>query len=52
MNLVFSDYELYSASNFSELRIEEILENDLSPIPVLLMKLQQIFDILLRNASR
>ncbi len=52
MNLVLRDYEFYSDSSFSELGIEEILENNLPPVPVLPMKLQQIFDNLLRNAEQ
>jgi signal transduction histidine kinase len=50
--MLIRDYEFYSDSSFSELGIEEILENNLSPVPVLPMKLQQIFDNLLRNAEQ
>jgi len=52
VNLVLRGYEFYSDSSFSELGIEEILENNLPPVPVLPMKLQQIFDNLLRNAEQ
>jgi signal transduction histidine kinase len=50
--MLIRDYEFYSDSSFSELGIEEILENNLPPVPVLPMKLQQIFDNLLRNAEQ
>lgn len=52
LKFVEKDYELNNQSSFIDIEIEKSLEQQLSPVKVLPMELQQVFVNLLRNAEQ